>query len=461
HSQPLTVDQGWAMKTRILLVDDDLAAHAAVTTSLTASYDVDIATTAQDGLSRIHSDHPAAVLLDLLISEQDGMALLRTMRRENPRIPVIMLSTLASPRAVVTALKLGAEDYVTKPFRAEELRVAIARAIGGQALDREVCSFHTQVRARYAFHNLIGKSTVMQEIYTKIEQVADTRATVLITGESGTGKELVARALHYNSSRRTRPFVGLNCAAIPEPLLENEVFGHEKGTFTDAHTRQIGQFELANGGTLFLDEISELSLTMQAKLLRVLQEREFRRIGGNQSIKLDVRFIAATNRDLSECLAAGRFREDMYYRINVVSLVLPPLRERRQDIPLLAQHFLARAGVGGTLRPERFSKDALDLLLKYDWPGNVRELENAVEQASVWCNHTDILPENLPPLIRNTVRAATLRTASLSGELSLEQAVTELEREIIVGALKRTKFIQTRAASLLGISRRQLKYRMD
>ena len=200
---------------------------------------------------------------------------------------------------------------------------------------------------------------------------------------------------------------------------------------------------------------------MQAKLLRVLQEREFRRIGGNQSIKLDVRFIAATNRDLSECLAAGRFREDMYYRINVVSLVLPPLRERRQDIPLLAQHFLARAGVGGTLRPERFSKDALDLLLKYDWPGNVRELENAVEQASVWCTHTDILPENLPPLIRNTVRATTLRTASLSGELSLEQAVTELEREIIVGALKRTRFIQTRAASLLGITRRQLKYRMD
>ena len=239
------------MKTRILLVDDDLAAHAAVTTSLTASYDVDIATTAQDGLSRIHSDRPAAVLLDLLISEQDGMALLRTMRRENPRIPVIMLSTLASPRAVVTALKLGAEDYVTKPFQAEELRVAIARAIGAHALDREVCSFQTQVRARYAFHNLIGKSTVMQEIYTKIEQVADTRATVLITGESGTGKELVARALHYNSSRRTRPFVGLNCAAIPESLLENEVFGHEKGSFTDAHTRQIGQFELANGERCF------------------------------------------------------------------------------------------------------------------------------------------------------------------------------------------------------------------
>jgi len=450
------------MKTHILLIDDDPAAHEAVTTSLmTACYEVDIATTARDGLSHFHTDRHAAVLLDLLMTDQDGMALLCTMRRVNPRIPVIMLTGLTTVKPAVMALKLGAEDYLTKPVDPEELRSALERAIAAHALDREVCALRAQVRARYAFHNLIGKSPSMQDIYSKIEQVADTRTTVLITGESGTGKELVARALHHNSSRRAGPFIGLNCAAIPENLLENELFGHEKGSFTDARTRQIGQFELANGGTLFLDEISELSLTMQAKLLRVIQEREFRRIGGVQPIKLDVRFIAATNRDLTDLVASGRFREDMYYRINVVSLFLHPLRDRRPDISLLAQHFLTKSGVGLKQKPERFSEEALDLLVKYDWPGNVRELENAVEQASVWCTQSEILPEHLPPLIRKTVRTATLRSASLAGDMSLPQAVVILERETIMDALRRTAFVQTRAAGLLGITRRQLKYKMD
>jgi DNA-binding NtrC family response regulator len=311
------------------------------------------------------------------------------------------------------------------------------------------------------YHHLIGRSPAMQEIYTKIEQLADTRATVVITGESGTGKELVARALHDRSARRSRPFVGLNCAACPEGLIENEFFGHERGAFTDAQSRRIGQFELAEGGTLFLDEISELSPAMQAKLLRVLQEREFRRIGGAHAIKVDVRIVAATNRDLRELLARGRFREDMYYRINVVSLYLPPLRERPQDIPVLARHFLGKMADASAPAPEGFSKEAMDILVTYEWPGNVRELENAVEHARIWCNRPFIGPEHLPVAIRSQARADVLRAASLCGQMSLKEAVLEFEKDMILDALRRRAFVQTHAAALLGISRRQLKYRMD
>jgi two-component system response regulator AtoC len=449
------------MKTRILLIDDDAHAHDAVRASLNGDCDVAVAATAKEGLAQLGSSRPDAVLLDLLTSEEDGMAVLRTVRRDYPDIPVIMLSGLTTARAAVTALKLGAEDYLTKPCHADELRAALARIMTERSLTRELARCREEIRGRHAFHQLIGKSAAMQEIYTKIELVADTRTSVLITGESGTGKELVARALHYNSARRNRPFIGINCAAIPETLLENEFFGHEKGAFTDARTRQTGQFELANGGTLFLDEVSELSLTMQAKLLRVLQEREFRRIGGVQPIKVDVRLIAATNRDLDDLLQTGQFREDMYYRINVVSLFLPPLRDRRQDIPLLAHHFLAKSCVAGKRKSHGFSKEALDLLIAYGWPGNVRELENAVEQAGVWCGESQILPDHLPVTVRTAVRGSSLRYATLSGEMSLVQAVVRFEREIILEALKRRGFVQTQTAALLGITRRQLKYRMD
>jgi DNA-binding NtrC family response regulator len=301
----------------------------------------------------------------------------------------------------------------------------------------------------------------MREIYAKISQVADSRATVLITGESGTGKELVARALHYNSSRRDRPFVALNCAAFPETLIESELFGHEKGAFTDAQARRIGQFEAAHGGSLFLDEITELTPATQAKLLRVLQEREFTRIGGTQPIKVDVRIMAATNKNLLDLLAKRQLREDMYYRLNVVSLCLPPLRERREDIPLLAKHFLAKRFEEEHRGPQDISDEALDIMLRYDWPGNVRELGNALQQAGVWCRGAIILPEHLPNSIRSSTRALALREASLSGRLSLEKAVLEFEKDIILDALKRRDYIQTHAAALLGISRRQLKYRMD
>ncbi|WP_447972842.1 sigma-54 interaction domain-containing protein [Nitrospira sp. Kam-Ns4a] len=301
----------------------------------------------------------------------------------------------------------------------------------------------------------------MQEVYAKIAQIADSRTTVLITGESGTGKELVARALHYNSGRRHGPFVPLNCAALPEALIESELFGHEKGAFTDAVARRIGQFEAAHGGTLFLDEIGDLSPATQAKLLRVIQEREFTRIGGVQPVRVDVRIVAATNKPLEDLVRRKEFREDLYYRINVVSLRLPPLRERREDIPLLATHLLSRRLEEEGRPPQAFSKEALELLTAYPWPGNVRELENVIEQLLVWSHGGTITPEHLPAKLRGDLRAGSLRNEVLAGRLSLEQAVLEFESAMIRDALQRTNYVQTRAATLLGISRRMLKYRMD
>jgi transcriptional regulator with GAF, ATPase, and Fis domain len=296
----------------------------------------------------------------------------------------------------------------------------------------------------------------------KIEQVADSRTTVLVTGESGTGKELVAKAIHYNSARRERPFVALNCAALPETLIESELFGHEKGSFTDATARRVGQFELAHTGTLFLDEIGDLSAATQAKLLRVLQEREFTRVGGVQSIKVDVRIVAATNKNLDEMVRKNQFREDLYYRINVIALYLPPLRERGEDIALLAKHFLAKRIEEEKRPPQEFTKGSLELISHYPWPGNVREMENIIEQAFIWSKGSDVItPEHLPNILRTDTRSTSLRDDTLAGRLSLEKAVMEFEREIILDALKRTTYVQTHAAAMLGISRRMLKYRMD
>jgi DNA-binding NtrC family response regulator len=373
-----------------------------------------------------------------------------------------MLTGTKSVKTAVDAMKFGAADYLSKPFDVEELRLIVERALSDQELQREVKQLRAQVVRRYAFHNLIGKSPSMQDIYTKIEQVADSRTTVLIGGESGTGKELVAKALHYNSGRRERPFIALNCAALPETLIESELFGHEKGSFTDATARRVGQFELANTGTLFLDEIGDLSAMTQAKLLRVLQEREFTRVGGVQSIKVDVRIVTATNQNLEDLVRKGQFREDLYYRINVIALYLPPLRERGEDIPLLAKHFLAKRIEEDHRTPQEFSKEAIDLLSRYPWPGNVREMENIIEQAFIWSKGSDIItPEHLPTVLKNDSRSSSLRDDTLAGRLSLEKAVMEFEREIILDALKRTNYIQTHAANLLGISRRMLKYRMD
>ncbi len=450
------------MKKRVLLIDDEARVRTSLKMVLEPSYEILQAADAQEGLEAFRKEGPDLVLLDVILPGTDGLAVLETLRAESRMTPVIMLTGTKSVKTAVDAMKLGAADYLSKPFDVEELRIVVDRALSSQALEREVKQLRAQVVQRYAFHNLIGKSQGMQEIYAKIEQVADSRTTVLITGESGTGKELVAKALHYNSGRRERPFIALNCAALPETLIESELFGHEKGSFTDATARRVGQFELANTGTLFLDEIGDLSAMTQAKLLRVLQEREFTRIGGVQSIKVDVRIVAATNRNLEDMVRKGQFREDLYYRINVISLFLPPLRERGEDIPLLAKHFLAKR-VEEEKRPHiEFGKEALEVLTRYPWPGNVREMENIIEQAFIWSqNCPQITPEHLPTILKSDSRSSSLRDDTLAGRMSLEKAVMEFEREIILDALKRTNYVQTHAANLLGISRRMLKYRMD
>jgi DNA-binding NtrC family response regulator len=449
-------------KKRVLLIDDEARVRASLKMVLEPSYEISQAADAEEGLDLFRKEGPDLVLLDVILPGTDGLAILETLQSESKVTPVIMLTGTKSVKTAVDAMKLGAADYLSKPFDVEELRIVVDRALNSQALEREVRQLRAQVVQRYAFHNLIGKSQGMQEIYGKIEQVADSRTTVLITGESGTGKELVAKALHYNSSRRERPFIALNCAALPETLIESELFGHEKGSFTDATARRVGQFEQAHTGTLFLDEIGDLSAVTQAKLLRVLQEREFTRIGGVQSIKVDVRIVAATNKNLDELVRKGQFREDLYYRINVIALYLPPLRERGEDVPLLAKHFLAKR-VDEEKRPHiEFGKEALELLTRYPWPGNVREMENIIEQAFIWSQHApEIIPEHLPTILKNDSRSSSLRDDTLAGRMSLEKAVMEFEREIILDALKRTNYVQTHAANLLGISRRMLKYRMD
>ena len=449
-------------KKRILLIDDEARVRTSLKMVLEPQYDTLQAADAQEGVALFRKHEPDLVLLDVILPGTDGLAVLQTLRGENKAIPVIMLTGTKSVKTAVDAMKLGAADYLSKPFDVKELRIVIDRTLNTQSLEREVKQLRAQVVQRYAFHNLIGKSPGMQEIYAKIEQVADSRTTLLVTGESGTGKELVAKALHYNSGRRERPFIALNCAALPETLIESELFGHEKGSFTDATARRIGQFELANSGTLFLDEIGDLSPMTQAKLLRVLQEREFTSIGGTQPIKVDVRIIAATNKNLDDLVRKGQFREDLYYRINVISLYLPPLRERGEDVPLLAKHFLAKRVEEDRRKPLEFTKDALELLTRYPWPGNIREMENVIEQAFIWsqgCSH--VTPEHLPAILKSDTRSSSLRDDTLAGRMSLEKAVMEFEREIIVDALNRTNYVQTHAAALLGISRRMLKYRMD
>lgn len=449
-------------KKRVLLIDDETRVRTSLKMVLDPHYEILQAGDGHEGLEVFRKEEPDLVLLDVVLPGTDGLAVLQTLRLERKVTPVIMLTGTKSVKTAVDAMKLGAADYLSKPFDVDELRIVIDRTLNSSDLEQEVKHLRAQVVQRYAFHNLIGKSEGMQDIYSKIEQVADSRTTVLITGESGTGKELVAKALHYNSSRRDRPFVALNCAALPETLIESELFGHEKGSFTDATARRTGQFELAHTGTLFLDEIGDLSAVTQAKLLRVIQEREFTRIGGIQPIKVDVRIVAATNKNLDELVRKGQFREDLYYRINVISLYLPPLRERNEDIPLLAKHFLEKRVEEEKRSRIEFGKEALELLTRYSWPGNVRELENFVEQAFIWSQHAaEITPEHLPTSIKSDSRSTSLRDDTLAGRMSLEKAVMEFEREIILDALKRTSYVQTHAANLLGISRRMLKYRMD
>ncbi len=425
-------------------------------------YDVVAVASGKEALERIDREPVDVVLLDILMPGMDGLEVLEHIKQRPLTLPVIMLTATKTVKTAVTAMKLGAGDYVTKPFDVEELQLIVERAVQSAALAREVEALRTEVGVRYGFDNIVSGSGKMQDVLRTVSMVAPLKTTVLITGESGTGKELIAKAIHYHSPRAAKPMVTINCAAIPDNLLESELFGHERGAFTDAYSKKLGQFELADQSTLFLDEIGEMNPGTQAKILRVIEQSEFTRIGGAQPVKVDVRLIAATNRDLHEGMRDGTFRSDLYYRLNVVSIHLPPLRDRRDDISLLIRHFLQAKSTELGMPEKSFTNDALDLLMQYAWPGNVRELENVIERTMVLSPGMAMTPEDLPHyLATRNGGGHPVQRSVLRGETRLSEAVDQFEQELIRTALAQAQHNQTRAAEILGTTRRILKYKMD
>jgi DNA-binding NtrC family response regulator len=429
---------------------------------LKEQYEPLLVASGEEALTAVNDARPDVVLLDVLMPGLDGLEVLERIKAEDQHTPVVMLTATKTVKTAVTAMKLGAFDYVTKPFDVEELRIILERATRDAAREAELESLRLEVGRRYNPVNIIGNNPRMQQIFRTVGIVAPLKTTVLITGESGTGKELIAKAVHYQSPRAERPLITINCAAIPENLIESELFGHERGSFTDAHARKLGQFELADQGSIFLDEIGELAPSLQAKLLRVIEQGEFMRVGGKQSIHVDVRIIAATNRDLERAMRDGGFRPDLFYRLNVVSLHLPPLRERPEDLPLLIRHFVTLRSQQIGIPEKQLSSEAVDALLCYPWPGNVREIENVIERVLVLSDHDPIGVDDLPEQVRiGRVEPSSIQQQVLRREKTLTDAVDEFEREIIQAALLHVNFNQTRAADLLGTTRRILKYRMD
>ncbi len=449
------------MKKTLLVVDDERGIRESLKWIFKDGYEVVLAKDGREALLAIDDKSPSLVLLDILLPDINGLEILKRIKEQNKGLPVVMITATKTVKNAVKAMKLGADDYVVKPFDLEELRIIVQKALSTQELAKEVELLRSEVTRTYAFDNIIGKSKEMREIFRVVRQVADSKTTILVHGESGTGKELISRAIHHHSPRRNKPFITINCAAIPETLIESELFGHEKGAFTGAYERKIGRFEMAHTGSLFLDEIGELSPSTQAKILRFLEDRELTRVGGSKNIKVDVRLIAATNKRLEESIEGGTFREDLYYRINVVPIDVPPLRNRKGDIPLLVHHFMKKFHRENGRGPGKISKEAMDLLVGYDWPGNVRELENLIERVMALSTAETITPEDLPVTVRENVRISRLKDAVLWGEISLIKAVEEFERDIIIDGMKRANYVQSQAAARLGISRRILKYKLD
>lgn len=445
---------------KVLVVDDEEQNREFLKGIISeAGYDVDLASSAKEAIVKLTQDTYHVVLTDLYMPEVDGLEIIRYVVKHELGCIGIIYTGYASVETAVEAMKIGAFDYVTKPFKPEEILVVIDKAIDHLKLKEENIQLKEQLRTRYRFDSIVGTSDRMLRVFDLVEKVANTDATVLVLGESGTGKELVARAIHYNSSRAEKPFVPVNCGAIPEELLESELFGHEKGAFTGAFRMRMGRFELAQGGSIFLDEISEMSPNLQVKLLRVLQEREFERVGGVKSIKADVRIIAATNKDLDVEVKEGRFREDLYYRLNVIPINLPPLRDRKEDIPLLAKYFIDKYSVEKTGRIREFSRNAMNVLLRYRWPGNVRELENLVERLSVLCDRPVVEVDDLPDkILRGTAHVSSIIPhIELPDEgIDLSSTVSEFEKSIIIQALNRSNWVKNRAAKLLRLNRTTL-----
>lgn len=439
---------------RILVVDDEVNARTALAELLRdEGYDVETAADAFKALGKYEAFAPHVVVTDLKMPGMDGIELVKKIRAAEDPAAVVVMTAFGAVSSAVDAMRAGAAEYLTKPLNFDELLVVLTKVFEQQELRRETRQLRQRVRDRVAPNNIVGVSPPMQRVFEVVDQVAPSRATVLITGESGTGKELVANALHQRSPRAHGPFIKLHCAALAESLLESELFGHEKGSFTGAMARKDGRFQLADGGTLFLDEIGEISPAIQVKLLRFLQEHEFERVGGNQTIRVDVRVIAATNRDLQDLVAKGKFREDLFYRLNVVGLEMPPLRDRRTDVPALAKFFLDKFTQENAKPIEGISAGAVERLMAYDWPGNVRELENAIERAVVLCNTPQIEPRHLPPSVQP--RMAPAGMPMIPGA-----TLADIERYAILETLKDAGGSTSKAAETLGISVRTIQYRL-
>ena len=448
--------------TRVLVVDDERSMRELLAIMLRqAGHDVTVADGGEAAIKALKSDTFDLVITDLRMREVDGLAVLRAAKEQSPQTVVLVITAFASTETAVEAMKLGAYDYLTKPFKVDEIKLTIANALERKRLQDENQALKRQLRRERGFENFLGKSPQMLDIFETIRKAADSVSTVLITGESGTGKELVARAIHEESPRRNGPFVSINCGAVPETLMESELFGHVKGAFTGAVANTVGLFSAAAGGTLFLDEVTEVPSSVQVKLLRAIQEREIRRVGDTRDIKVDVRLIAASNRDVAKAVADGGLREDLFYRLNVIPIHLPPLRERREDIPLLVAHFVRRlsAELGRPVRS--VTPEALAILETYRWPGNVRELENVIERALVLGSGDRLDAPGLPPDLRRPRDVQDVAVEIPEDGLDLEATLSQIEHRYIQTALARTGGVQTRAAELLRVSLRQIRYKLQ
>jgi DNA-binding NtrC family response regulator len=444
-------------KIRIMVIDDEPLMRVTIRDALTAEgYKVVTAETGRKGLDLFRNNQTDILITDLKLPDMDGIQILKEVKTRNPEAQVIVITAYGSVDSAVTAMKEGASDYLTKPFSMDELLLIAKRLVRIKQLEEENLLLRKKVEERYGLEGLVGKSPQMLKIYDLIETVSQTDTTVLINGESGTGKELVANAIHLRSLRKNGPFIKVNCAALPETLLESELFGHEKGAFTGAIKQRKGRFEMADGGTLFLDEIGDISPVVQVRLLRVLQERQFERVGGNETLSVDVRLICATQRDLKEEIRKGSFREDLYYRLNVVPMHLPPLRERREDILLLSDHFMNKFSQKMGKEITGLSEEAKTILLKYTFPGNIRELENILERAIALIKGKIIQAYDLPEEVCGQTSPVRDVCEKIRGSKPLASAVSLFEKEYIQSVLEKTKGKKGQAAEILGISRKTL-----
>jgi DNA-binding NtrC family response regulator len=445
---------------KILIIDDEPAQVQALAGFLKKKdFDVEKANAGLDGLKIIEKKTIDLIITDFKMPDIDGIEVLKRAKAINPEIDVIMMTAFGSIESATEAMRAGAIDYLTKPVDLDQLEILINKALEHKQLVSENRLLREQLAKKFKFEQIISSSEVMEEAINVAGRAAPSKATVLITGESGTGKELVAKAIHFASPRKDKPFLAVNCAALAENLLESELFGHEKGAFTGADRQRKGRFEMANHGTLFIDEIGEIPLTTQVKLLRVLQEQTFERVGGSEPIHVDVRIVAATNRNLEELIEEGRFREDLYYRLNVVRINIPPLRKRKSDIPLLVDYFFKKYSTENNKKMTDISKEAMDLLMKYDYPGNVRELENIIEQSVVLGRGDMISMRDLPMTVKG-MQSESKKTDPF-GEGTFVERVEAFEKELIDQALEQAQGVQTRAAKILGITERHLRYKLN